>query len=205
MAGVAKQLGHPSGLRGRLVGAALNRGNRRLIQSAAQALQPEKASAVVDVGFGGGVGLKFLLDRVGPAGSVHGIEVSETMLSQAAGRYRPDIENGRLSLHSASMTQLPFADKALDGVMTVNTIYFVAELDRAFRELARVINSRGRLVIGLADPNVMAKLPFTGHGFQLRPVPDVIDMLRSTGLPVEHRRISDDANAPHLLFAQAVA
>ncbi len=103
------------------------------------------------------------------------------------------------------MTQLPFADKALDGVMTVNTIYFVAELDRAFRELARVINSRGRLVIGLADPNVMAKLPFTGHGFQLRPVPDVIDMLRSTGLPVEHRRISDDANAPHLLFAQAVA
>ncbi|PLV53714.1 class I SAM-dependent methyltransferase [Mycobacterium simiae] len=204
MAGVAKQLGHPSGLRGRLVGAALNRGNRRLIQSAAQALQPEEASAVADVGFGGGVGLKFLLDSVGPTGSVHGIEVSETMLSQAAGRYRSDIENGRLSLHSASMTQLPFADKALDGVMTVNTIYFVAELGRAFRELARVINSRGRLVIGLADPEVMAKLPFTGHGFQLRPVLDVIDTLRSTGLSVEHRRISDDANAPHLLFAQAV-
>ncbi len=102
------------------------------------------------------------------------------------------------------MTQLPFADKALDGVMTVNTIYFVAELGRAFRELARVINSRGRLVIGLADPEVMAKLPFTGHGFQLRPVLDVIDTLRSTGLSVEHRRISDDANAPHLLFAQAV-
>ena len=204
MAGIAKQLGHPSGLRGRLVGAVLNRGNRQLVRSAAQALQPDEASAVADVGFGGGVGLQFLLDSVGRAGRVHGVEVSETMLSQAAGRYRRDISTGRLSLHSASMTKLPFADGELDGVMTVNTIYFVADLDPAFRELGRVIKSTGRLVIGLADPEVMAKLPFTGHGFQLRPVPDVIDALRSTGLGVEHRQINEDANAPHLLIAQAV-
>lgn len=205
MAGIAKQLGHPSGLRGRLVGAALNRGNRRLVSAATRALQPDEASAVADVGFGGGVGLKFLLDSVGPSGSVHGVEVSETMLHQAAGRYRRDIATGRLSLHSGSMTQLPFADGALDGAITVNTIYFVAELDGAFRELARVINSRGRLVIGLADPDVMVRLPFTGTGFHLRPVPDVIDALRSTGLTVEHRQTSEDANAPHLLIAHAVA
>lgn len=205
MAGVAKQLGHPNGLRGRLVGAALNRGNRRFVSAAARALRPNEASAVADVGFGGAVGLKFLLDSVGPAGRVHGVEVSETMLSQAAGRYRRDIATGRLSLHSASMTELPFADGELGGVITVNTIYFVAELDRAFSELARVINSRGRLVIGLADPDVMAKLPFTGHGFHLRPVPDVIEVLRSTGLTVEHRQITDDVKAPHLLIANSVA
>lgn len=205
MAGIAKQLGHPSGLRGRLVGAALNRGNRRLVTAAARALQADEASAVADVGFGGAVGLKFLLDSVGPSGSVHGVEVSETMLSQAAGRYRREIASGRLSLHSGSMTQLPFADGALDGVITVNTIYFVAELDKAFQELARVINSRGRLVIGLADPDVMAKLPFTGHGFHLRPVPDVIDTLRRTGRIVEHRQIGEDANAPHLLIARGVS
>lgn len=205
MAGIAKQLGHPSGLRGRLVGAALNRGNGRFVGAAARALQPDEGSAVADVGFGGGVGLELLLDSVGPAGSVHGVEVSETMLSQAAGRYRRDIATGRLSLHSGSMTQLPFPDEALDGAITVNTIYFVAELDRAFTELARVINRRGRLVIGLADPDVMARLPFTGHGFHLRPVPEVIDTLRSTGLTVEHRQISQGARAPHLLVAHPVA
>ncbi|MCV7132512.1 methyltransferase domain-containing protein [Mycobacterium hodleri] len=204
MAGIAQQLGHPRGLRGRLVGAALNRGNRRFVRAAAQAMvQPGEASVVADIGFGGGVGLKFLLAGVGPSGRVHGVEVSETMINQAAGRYRRDIAAGRLSLHSATMTQLPFADGELDGAMTVNTIYFVADLDTAFRELARVMNGRGRLVIGLADPEVMAKLPFTGHGFQLRPVPDVIDGLRSTGLAVEHRQISADPNAPHLLIAHA--
>jgi arsenite methyltransferase len=94
MAGVAKQLGHPSGMRGRLVGMALNRGNRRFVHAAVQALQPGEASELVDVGFGGGVGLKFLLDGVGPSGRVHGVEVSETMLSQAtrhtAATSRPD-------------------------------------------------------------------------------------------------------------------
>ena len=205
MAGIAKQLGHPSGLRGRLVGAALNRGNRHLVKSATQALQPDEASAVADIGFGGGVGLKFLLGSVGPSGRVHGVEVSETMLSQAAGRYRRDIATARLSLHSASMTDLPFADGELDGVITVNTIYFVADLDPAFVELARVIKSTGRLVVGLADPEVMARLPFTGQGFHLRPVPDVIDALRSTGLVVEHHQISNDADAPHLLVGQAIA
>jgi arsenite methyltransferase len=205
MAGIAQQLGHPSGLRGRLVGAALNRGNRRFVSAAARALQPGEASVVADIGFGGGVGLKCLLAGVGPSGSVHGVEVSETMLSQAAARYRRDIATGQLSLHAGSMAQLPFADHALDGAITVNTIYFVEELEEAFRELARVINSRGRLVVGLADPDVMAKLPFTGHGFHLRPVADVIDELRSTGLTVEHRQISEDANAPHLLIAHAVA
>ena len=84
--------------------------------------------------------------------------------SQAARRYRRDIAAGRLALHSGSLTQLPFADSALDGVLTVNTIYFIAELEPAFTELARVIGSAGRIVVGLADPDAMARMPFTGHG-----------------------------------------
>lgn len=65
MAGIAKQLGHPSGLRGRLVGVALNHGNRSFVGAAVQALQPDATAIVADVGFGGGVGLKFLLDSIG--------------------------------------------------------------------------------------------------------------------------------------------
>jgi arsenite methyltransferase len=201
MAGIAKQLGHPSGLRGRLVGVALNRGNRRFVSAAVRALQPDAAAVVADVGFGGGVGLKFLLDSVGQSGRVHGVEVSDTMLSQAARRYSRDTASGRLALHSGSLTQLPFADSALDGVITVNTIYFITELDRAFAELARVIASAGRIVVGLADPDAMARMPFTGHGFHLRSVAEVIDALRGVGLGVEHRRISQGDDAPHLLIA----
>jgi arsenite methyltransferase len=201
MTGIAKQLGHPSGLRGRLVGMALNRGNRSFVRAAVQALQPHAAAEVADVGFGGGVGLKFLLDSVGQSGRVHGVEVSDTMLSNAARRYRREIADGQLGLHAGSLTQLPFADGALNGVLTVNTIYFIAELNSAFTELARVVGSSGRIVIGVADPDAMVRMPFTGHGFHLRPVPEVIATLHAAGLAVDHRRISQAHDAPHLLIA----
>jgi arsenite methyltransferase len=68
-------------------------------------------------------------------------------------------------LHAGSLTQLPFADGALNGVLTVNTVYFIAELDHAITELGPVIGSSGRIVMGLADPEAMAKMPFTSYGF----------------------------------------
>lgn len=203
MASIAKQLGHPRGVGGRIVGFALNRGNRDFVSAAVQALHAagDASDAVVaDVGFGGGVGLKLLLDSLGPSGSVHGVEVSDTMLDQAAKRFKRDVAAGRLTLHNGSLTRLPFADGTLNGLMTVNTIYFVAELQEAFTELARVTAPSGRVVVGVADPDAMAKLPFTSQGFRLRAVTEVIDALQSAGFTVQHRRINAAAGAPHLLI-----
>jgi arsenite methyltransferase len=199
MAAIAKQLGHPRGVGGRMVGLALNRGNRGFVSAAVQALDAADDAVVADVGFGGGVGLKLLLDSVGRSGRVHGVEISDTMLKQAAQRYRGDVAAGRLTLHNASLTRLPFADETLDGLVTVNTVYFVAELQEAFTELARVTAHAGRIVVGVADPETMAKLPFTGQGFRLRPIPEVINAMHSAGLTVQHRRINNADGAPHLL------
>jgi arsenite methyltransferase len=63
------------------------------------------------------------------------------------------------------------------------------------------VRRSGRAVVGLADPDVMAKMPFTRQGFQLRPVPEVIHTLRGAGLAVEHRRVSQGDDSPHLLIA----
>ncbi len=200
MAAIAKQLGHPRGVGGRIVGLALNRGNRGFVRAAVQALHAGNDDMVADVGFGGGVGLKLLLDSVTGSGCVHGVEVSDMMLERAARRYRREVAAGRLELHHGSLTRLPFADGALNGVLTVNTVYFVAELHEACTELARVTADWGRIVVGVADPETMAKLPFTGHGFRLRPIAEVIDALQSAGLTVQHRRINAADGAPHLLI-----
>jgi ubiquinone/menaquinone biosynthesis C-methylase UbiE len=127
------------------------------------------------------------------------------MLAAAARRYRRDIADGRLTLHEGSLTQLPFADGQLSGVITVNTIYFVPELDRACAELVRVVNTSGRIVIGLVDPDAMAKMPPTRHGFCIRPVAEVIDTLRAAGLTVEYRRIDQGFPPFHLLIGTPVA
>ncbi|MBA3799728.1 MAG: SAM-dependent methyltransferase, partial [Geodermatophilaceae bacterium] len=81
LAGLARQLGRPSGVRGRLVGGLLNRANRRTVAEAIEGLALPSGAVVADIGFGGAVGLGLLIAEVGAAGQVHGVELSQTMLS----------------------------------------------------------------------------------------------------------------------------
>jgi arsenite methyltransferase len=189
LGGMAAQYGRPTGFRGRLVGNMLNRANRSATAAAIEALDLQPGAVAADMGFGGGVGLELLLQRVGPEGRVHGVDLSPTMVSRAAGRFKREIASGRLRLDSGSITQLPLEDRSVQGAITVNTIYFVEELERAFSELARVITSSGRVVVGIRDPEVMARAPFTAFGFRLRPVNEVIGVAKSAGLALQDLRV----------------
>ena len=200
-AGIARQLGHPGGLVGRLISKGLNRGNRRVIERAAEALPSGPNAAVADVGFGGGIGLRLLLDRP-DAPTVHGVEVSTEMIRQARAAFKPELAAGRLRLHHASITALPLATSSLDGLITVNTVYFIDDLDQAFSEIARTLASEGRAVIGIGDPDAMGKLSFTAHGFRLRPVADIEAALDRAGLMLsDHIRIRYGRIPAHLLVS----
>lgn len=206
LAGLARQLGHPSGLRGRAVGAMLNSRNRANVTAAVDALALAPGAVVADIGFGGGVGLDLLLKAVGRAGWVHGVEVSQTMLTGATRRFPRQLAAGQLRLHTASIVELPFEDGSLDGAITVNTIYFLDDLDAACAELARVMNSSGHLVVGLADPTAMAEMPLTAYGFRTRPLTEVTDALQGAGLIVEaDRRVGEGDLAYHLLVTRVTA
>jgi arsenite methyltransferase len=198
--GFAAQLGRPTGVRGRLVGIMLNRSNRGTIAAAIDALELQPGAAAGDLGFGGGVGLALLLERVGPQGNVFGVDYSPTMVDQASRRFKSDVASGRLHLQTGSITQLPLKDGSLQGVITINTIYFISELNRAFSELARVIAISGRAVVGIGDPGMMARMPTTPFGFTIRPVDELVAVAKSAGLALQdHRRVGQGEEASHLL------
>jgi arsenite methyltransferase len=200
-AGVARQLGRPEGLRGRMIARELNRANRHVVAAAVAAtgLQPGQVGA--DVGFGGGVGLGLLLERVGPAGHVHGVEVSDTMLAAAQRRHGDQVTSRRMTLQAGRLEELPLADGQVDGLITVNTIYFVDDLTAVFAEAARVLSADGRAVFGVADPEWMATMPVTAHVFRLRPLTELVDGLRTAGLVVRDELLEDDRRRFHLLIA----
>ncbi|MBU3066750.1 methyltransferase domain-containing protein [Nocardia sp. NEAU-G5] len=200
MSTVAGQLGNPHGPLGRVVGTVLNRGNRFLIDASIDAAEVASGAAAADVGFGGGVGLSVLLERVGAEGTVHAVELSREMLAGARSRFTREIGQGRLRVLEGSLTELPLADASLDSVITVNTVYFVPELDRACAELARVLRPAGRVVIGIGDPDGMEKMPFTAHGFRLRPTAELTAALERAGLTVEHRVVERKPLPGHLLI-----
>jgi ubiquinone/menaquinone biosynthesis C-methylase UbiE len=177
----------------------LDRRNADLVGAAADAVGAPNA-VLADVGFGGGVGLRALLGRSDGA-VVHGVEISETMLARARTRFARDVAAGRLKLHHASMAQLPLPDASVDGLITVNTLYFVAELDQALQELGRTLAPMGRAAIGVGDPDAMAQLRFTAHGFRLRPLAELTAAIEASGLVIaEHRRIGERRVPSHLLI-----
>ena len=197
---MARQLRHPGGLVGHLVGAVMDRRSGRTIAAAVKALSPQPGTVVADIGFGGGVGIRLLLDRVGAAGQVHGVEISRVMLDRAARRFGDEIADGRLSLHAASLTDLPLRRASLDGAITINTIYFIADLERAFSELARALRPSRHAVVGVADPEWMTTQPTTEHGFRIRPVSEILDAAAHVGLVVDEDRSLNHGRYPYHLL-----
>ncbi|APE32662.1 SAM-dependent methyltransferase [Nocardia mangyaensis] len=199
---LADQLGNPHGLLGKGVAVALNRGNKRAIAAAVDAAAPTAGATVADIGFGGGVGLGLLLTRVGRDGVVHGIEPSRDMLTRARVGFTTEVADLRLVLAEGSLASLPLPAASLDAAITVNTLYFLDDLPAACAELARVLRSGGTAVVGIGDPEAMAKMPFTPYGFTLRPVDEVVEALSAAGLTVERRALANPPLPHHLLVAR---
>ncbi|WP_406636199.1 class I SAM-dependent methyltransferase [Amycolatopsis sp. WGS_07] len=201
LAGFARQLGHPSGRAGQAVVGLLNKVNRTEVSGAVDALEIRPGETALDLGFGGGLGLDLLL-RATAGGTVHGAEISETALAKARRRFPKNLAAGRLVLHQAGMAELPLDDGTVDAALTVNTVYFIPDLTPAFAEVARVLARGGRFVVGLGDPEMMRKMPFTSHGFRLRPPEEVTKALSDAGFELRrHDRLGSGPQASHLLVA----
>ena len=57
-------------------------------------------------------------------------------------------------------------------------------------------------MFGVADPEWMASLPVTAHGFRLRPVDELVVLLQQASLgEVRHERVAEDNRGFHLLIA----
>ncbi|WP_326564936.1 class I SAM-dependent methyltransferase [Amycolatopsis rhabdoformis] len=191
---LARQLGHPRGVLGRVLATGLNRRNRGMTRAAVEALDLRPDETAADLGFGGGLGLRLML---GAGATVHGVEISDTMLARARTTFAG---HARLRLHRGTLTALPLPTASTHAVLTMNTIYFVDDLPAALSEVARVLVPGGRFVLGVGDPEFMAATAVIGHGtFHLRPLADVEKALADAGLTV-HRREYVGAETPTHLF-----
>jgi ubiquinone/menaquinone biosynthesis C-methylase UbiE len=198
---LARHLRRPEGFLGRFVAGRLDRRNRGLVDAGIDALALQPASVVADIGFGGGIGLQLLLERPAVERAV-GIDISPAMVEMARKRFATEVRQGRLRLESGSLTEMPLPDSTLDGATTFNTVYFVDDLGAALREVARVLRPDGRFVIGIGDPEAMARMSFTAHGFKLRSVTELEAKIAEAGLDlVDHRRVESGRVPGHLLVA----
>lgn len=104
---------------------------------------PVAGKRLLDVGCGDGV----LSVRLAQAGAdVTGLDNEPRML--VAARRRANETGLQISFVDGTAQALPMDECSFDIVVAVTVLCFVAEPDRAFHEMARVLRPGGRLVIG---------------------------------------------------------
>jgi arsenite methyltransferase len=116
------------------------------------ALSPRPGERVLDIGSGPGYLAREMASLVGPAGSVHGVDISENMLAIAR-TTGPAPGSGRLSgsapveFSAGEANALPFPDGSFDAVTVTQVYEYVAELPAALTEAHRVLRPGGRLLV----------------------------------------------------------
>jgi arsenite methyltransferase len=113
-----------------------------------EALGASAGERVLDAGCGPGFYVAEVLERVGPSGSVVGVDASAPMLAVAAKRCE---DHSNVSFHQGDVTALPVADGDFDRALSVQVLEYVTDIPSALGELYRVLRPGGRVLIWDVD------------------------------------------------------
>jgi SAM-dependent methyltransferase len=104
---------------------------------------------VLDVACGTGVATRIAMNRVGPDGTVAGIDGHPGMLDIAR---TTEANDPAIEWRQASADDLPFADDAFDAVTCSLGLQFFADKPTAAAEMHRVLDPDGHIAIGVPGP-----------------------------------------------------
>lgn len=143
-----KAFGQPKGLLGALGGRIMARTGTEKNVWGISLLDVRPGDQVLEIGFGPGVAIAILAEKVG-GGRVVGIDPSDVMLRQAMERNAEAIHSGRVLLELGEVSALPYRDDSFDKVISVNNIQMWPDPIENLKGVRRVLRPGGRIVIVL--------------------------------------------------------
>jgi ubiquinone/menaquinone biosynthesis C-methylase UbiE len=180
---MARLLGKPEGEAGRAIGERLNRVNADITTAVYRRLQLRPSDRVLEIGFGNGKLLTALLACADDLTYV-GVDISETMVTEAIAFNAELVAAGQASFRLAPAEAIPCLDQSFDKVFAVNVIYFWPDPVRALAEMRRVLRPDGMSVIAAVKPDTdQPPPPFAReeYGFRVRDAATVVTLHRDAG------------------------
>jgi ubiquinone/menaquinone biosynthesis C-methylase UbiE len=120
-------------------------------------LQIGENEKVLDLGCGAGGISEYLSDETGA--HVTGLDYAATAIETAKGR--TESKRDRLTFVQGDMNSLEFADRSFDKIISIDTIYWVADIDEALSSISRLLKPGGRLGIFVACTPLIEDEPGT--------------------------------------------
>lgn len=153
---IGRQLRHPTGASGRLLGTVMRVANRKPIEAIVDALDLQPTDRVLDIGCGDGSALSAMCKAI----CVVGLEQSDTMIAAALKRNRAKVRSGRLLLRKGDMMALPFGPKAFNKFAAINILYFCEDVPELIAGIRRIARPGSRLAIYVTAEESMRSWSF---------------------------------------------
>ena len=136
----------PSGLAGWLLVRGMNSAHAPMTDCALSLISLQDSRTVLDIGCGGG-GALLRLSKLAPQAELHGIDYSPQSLGAAARTNKRLMEQGRVFLREADVSDLPYDDGRFDLTVAINSHYFWPDLEAGLGEIMRVLQPRGSVAL----------------------------------------------------------
>lgn len=141
-----RQCSRPSGWLGRLNLWSMNRRHSKVTEWGLKRVSVPKRGIILDVGCGGGMTIA-RLTAIATEGKIYGVDYSQESVVASRRANRQSVEAGRVEIHLASVSSLPFPDGMFDLATAVETHYYWPDLNADMQEVFRVLKPGGALVV----------------------------------------------------------
>jgi ubiquinone/menaquinone biosynthesis C-methylase UbiE len=119
-------------------------GHRDFYSNTAKVLDLRQDDRLLEIGFGSGY---FIKDYASHVARIAGIDLSPDMVNLASSVNRELVQMGKAEFRVGDAASLPYSDREFTAIVGIETFFFWEKPVESLREIYRVLEPGGRLVI----------------------------------------------------------
>ncbi|MEI4789221.1 methyltransferase domain-containing protein [Bacillus sp. FJAT-53060] len=153
---IGKQMREPKGLFSKWVSCYMEKNHHHINQWTIQLLNIQENDRILEIGTGRGMTLSKVAEKL-DRGKVYGVDASRHMIKYAKRKNKKLVEQDKAVITLGKAEHLPFEDRSFNKLYTVQTIYYLADIEQVMKEVYRVLQVDGEVFLSFQNQEPLKK------------------------------------------------
>ncbi|MCY1118905.1 class I SAM-dependent methyltransferase [Bacillus safensis] len=166
---IGKQMREPKGLFSKWVARYMEKNHHNINEWTLQLLNIQENDRILEIGTGRGITLSKVAEKL-DRGKVYGVDASRHMIKYAKRKHKKLTEQDKAVITFGKAEQLPFEDRSFNKLFTVQTIYYLKDIEQVMKEVYRVLQVDGEVFLSFQKQELIKEqkrsTSFSSHSEQ---------------------------------------